>query len=46
MRKAKVCLAPLRFGAGLKGKLIDAMKKALEYDGPATVEIISDAMLI
>lgn len=26
MRKAKVCLAPLRFGAGLKGKLIDAME--------------------
>ncbi len=26
MRSAKVCLAPLRFGAGLKGKLIDAMQ--------------------
>lgn len=26
MLKAKVCLAPLRFGAGLKGKLIDAME--------------------
>lgn len=25
MRSAKVCLAPLRFGAGLKGKLVDAM---------------------
>jgi len=25
MQKASVCLAPLRFGAGLKGKLIDAM---------------------
>ncbi|RAJ16933.1 glycosyltransferase [Olleya aquimaris] len=25
MKEAKVCLAPLRFGAGLKGKLIDAM---------------------
>jgi glycosyltransferase involved in cell wall biosynthesis len=25
MQKARVCLAPLRFGAGLKGKLIDAM---------------------
>lgn len=25
MQAAKVCLAPLRFGAGLKGKLIDAM---------------------
>lgn len=26
MRNAKVCLAPLRFGAGLKGKLVDAMQ--------------------
>lgn len=26
MLNAKVCLAPLRFGAGLKGKLIDAME--------------------
>ena len=26
MQKARVCLAPLRFGAGLKGKLIDAMQ--------------------
>lgn len=26
MLQAKVCLAPLRFGAGLKGKLIDAME--------------------
>ena len=26
MQHAKVCLAPIRFGAGLKGKLIDAMK--------------------
>lgn len=26
MQKVKVCLAPLRFGAGLKGKLIDAMQ--------------------
>jgi len=25
-QKARICLAPLRFGAGLKGKLIDAMK--------------------
>lgn len=25
MRSARVCLAPLRFGAGIKGKLIDAM---------------------
>jgi len=26
MTKAKVCLAPIRFGAGLKGKLIQAMQ--------------------
>ncbi len=26
MCSSKVCLAPLRFGAGLKGKLLDAMK--------------------
>jgi len=26
MSQARVCLAPLRFGAGLKGKLIDAMR--------------------
>lgn len=25
MRKARVCLAPLRFGAGIKGKLLEAM---------------------
>ncbi|MGK0252896.1 MAG: glycosyltransferase involved in cell wall biosynthesis [Mariniflexile sp.] len=26
MQKAKICLAPIRFGAGLKGKLVDAMQ--------------------
>lgn len=26
MRQARICLAPLRFGAGIKGKLIDAMR--------------------
>ncbi|MEN0039684.1 MAG: glycosyltransferase [Cellvibrio sp.] len=26
MQSAKVCLAPLRFGAGIKGKLMDAMR--------------------
>lgn len=26
MQPARVCLAPLRFGAGIKGKLIDAMR--------------------
>jgi O-antigen biosynthesis protein len=25
MRQARVCIAPLRFGAGIKGKLVDAM---------------------
>lgn len=38
---AKVCLAPLRFGAGLKGKLIDAML----YGTPSvTTEIGAEAM--
>jgi len=26
MEGSRVCLAPLRFGAGIKGKLIDAMQ--------------------
>ncbi len=26
MQQAKICLAPIRFGAGLKGKLVDAMQ--------------------
>ncbi len=26
MQEAKVCLAPIRFGAGLKGKLVDALR--------------------
>lgn len=26
MQKARICLAPLRFGAGIKGKLMDAMR--------------------
>lgn len=26
MQKARICLAPLRFGAGLKGKLVEAMQ--------------------
>ena len=29
MQKSRVCLAPLRFGAGLKGKLLDAMANGL-----------------
>ncbi|HEY9168588.1 MAG TPA: glycosyltransferase [Lutibacter sp.] len=39
--KARVCLAPLQFGAGLKGKLIDAMK----YGTPSiTTNIGAEAM--
>ena len=26
MEKARICLAPIRFGAGIKGKLLDAMR--------------------
>ena len=29
MQKGKVCLAPIRFGAGIKGKFIDAMQNGL-----------------
>lgn len=32
MQSARLCLAPLRFGAGLKGKLIDAMKNGMYYN--------------
>ena len=34
--KSKVCLAPIQFGAGLKGKLIDAMK----YGTPSVTTLI------
>lgn len=37
MRKAKVCFAYLRFGAGLKGKLIDAMQNGV----PCTMSSIA-----
>ena len=41
MRRARVCIAPLRFGAGLKGKLMDAMA----YGTPnVTTEIGAEAM--
>jgi glycosyltransferase involved in cell wall biosynthesis len=41
MESAKVCLAPIRFGAGLKGKLLDAML----YGTPAvTTTIGAEAM--
>lgn len=40
-KSSKVCLAPLQFGAGLKGKLIDAMK----YGTPSvTTTIGAEAM--
>ena len=40
-KNAKVCLAPLQFGAGLKGKLIDAM----QYGTPCiTTSIGAEAM--
>ncbi len=40
-KNAKVCLAPLQFGAGLKGKLVDAMK----YGTPSvTTTIGAEAM--
>lgn len=53
MHKAKVNLAPLRFGAGLKGKLIDAMQNGTPsvttsigaegmYDGLKFAGIITD----
>ncbi|OUS01885.1 glycosyltransferase [Flavobacteriales bacterium 33_180_T64] len=31
MQQAKVCLAPIRFGAGLKGKLFDAMQNGTPF---------------
>ncbi|MEZ4796309.1 MAG: glycosyltransferase [Flavobacteriaceae bacterium] len=31
MQKAKVCLSPLRFGAGLKGKIFDAMQNGTPF---------------
>src|SRR5690606_2857400 len=41
MTNARICLAPLRFGAGLKGKLIDAM----QYGTPSvTTSIGAEAM--
>jgi len=41
MRNARVCLSPLRFGAGIKGKFIDAMRS----DTPSiTTEIGAEGM--
>ncbi|NRA55547.1 MAG: glycosyltransferase family 4 protein [Gammaproteobacteria bacterium] len=41
MREARVCLAPIRFGAGIKGKLADAM---LNGTPNVTTSIGSEAM--
>ena len=41
MQSARVCLAPLRFGAGLKGKLLDAM---LSGTPSVTTSIGAEAM--
>lgn len=41
MRESRVCLAPLRFGAGLKGKLLDAM---LSGTPSVTTSIGAEAM--
>lgn len=41
MQQARVCLAPLRFGAGIKGKLLDAMR----YGTPSiTTDIGAEGM--
>ncbi|MES2672765.1 MAG: glycosyltransferase [Pseudomonadota bacterium] len=41
MQHARVCLAPLRFGAGIKGKLMDAMRTATPS---VTTDIGAEAM--
>jgi len=41
MQQARVCLAPLRFGAGIKGKLMDAMRNGTPS---ATTSIGAEAM--
>jgi glycosyltransferase involved in cell wall biosynthesis len=42
-RGSRVCLAPLRFGAGLKGKLIDAMRNGTPS---VTTQVGAEAMAI
>ncbi|MEH6473160.1 MAG: glycosyltransferase [Halopseudomonas sp.] len=41
MRSARVCLAPLRFGAGIKGKLVEAMQCGTPS---VTTEVGAEAM--
>ncbi len=44
MRQARLCLAPLRFGAGLKGKLMSAMRAGTpSVTTPIGAEGLSDA---
>jgi hypothetical protein len=46
MREARVCLAPLRFGAGIKGKLLDAIATATPSVtttlGAEGIELVND----
>lgn len=42
MQKARVCIAPLRFGAGLKGKLIDALCNGTPF---VTTSVGAEGML-
>lgn len=41
MQKARVCLAPIRFGAGLKGKLLDAIQNGTP---PVTTPVGAEGM--
>ncbi|HSB96347.1 MAG TPA: glycosyltransferase [Spongiibacteraceae bacterium] len=43
MQRARICLAPLRFGAGIKGKLVDAM---LSGTPSVTTSIGAESMTI
>ncbi len=50
MSQARVCLAPLRFGAGIKGKLLDAMQagtpSVTTSIGAEAMTSVTDAQLI
>ena len=43
MQQAKVCLAPIRFGAGLKGKLFDAMQNGTPS---VTTEVGAEGIIV